>query len=615
METEEMKDLIAKYEAETDLNEKAIQALHIADLLQNRYHRFNDAQAYLVEALAIAEQTQEDTLIYYCYNSMGELYVDMQKADQAEQAFFKAISIAESLNDDTLLTRPYINLGMLHYNLSNHYLSMDYLETALKLAEKQQDIFLIGMAMFNLARIFMDINEHKKAVNYLRNAFRLLRDQPFQRIACYVNLGISYAHLKDFSLSMGYYKRVIPLLHEVNNHIGVVEMYCRICEGYIYLNKYDKVMQYAQKALKYIEDYNIDTIQLEEHICLLYLRFYSETENIAETEKYIEKFLTFDVKNQEYLYLFYQVAYRFYEYQQKYDLAFSYLLKFHDLEKIIFDEEMNKNLAIRTANLEYEREKQRAELLHQKTEEMLKYQQIIVLKNSELIKMDEEKDNLMNTISHDLKNYLGSAQQALDIYKLKKQEEADNKYIKMVATATDRSLKLVKEILYSTKVSASPDSLSLQTVDMNTIIAENEDVLLLRGNQKGINIVFQYAPEPLMVQIDCEKWHRVFENLTTNAIKFTSSGKDIRISTKREDNYALICVADSGIGIAPENISKLFTPFSGVGRKGTDGEESTGLGLSIVKKLIELHGGSIQVTSEVGRGTEFVVKLVLVNNA
>jgi len=598
MENDQLTNLLTIYESATDPLEKLKHGYELARHYFFNLNQIEDAECCLLQLLQIAENINNEQEIADICNFLGAIYRNTQMFDEAKEALQRAISLGEKLQDYSLQRRAYINLGGLYQNIYNHSQAIDCFEKALKIAETLGDLEGMGLAITSIGRTYREINEHQKAVNYIRQALRILPADYTQIYLLYLNIAIAYAELKDYHLAIGYLKRAIPLLEKVNLRSAVAEFYCRISEALIKLKKYDKAMDYVLRAKMYIAEHQLDAVNVELRLCLILINIYYENGDIELTEQYIQKYLSLGEAEQERLRDFYAIAVTFYEKQGKIDQAYKYLQKYNEVNKAILDEEMQTNMAIKMANFEYEREKHTAEVLRQK--------------NDELLKLHAEKDNLMNTISHDLKNYLGATQQALDIFALKEKEMTENKYIKIVITSTARSLNLVKEILYSTKVSASADALNLQTVNISSVVAENEDTLNLRASKKGINVVFEYAPEPLMVQLDSEKWHRVFENLTTNAIKFTSAGKDIRISTKREGEFALITIADSGIGIASENIGKLFTPFSGVGRKGTDGEESTGLGLSIVKKLVELHGGEIMVTSEVGKGTEFVVTLKII---
>jgi len=612
MDHDPLSEAITSFQTETDLLEKARQGFQIARYYHLNLYQLEVALEYFLQALQIAEELQNEQEISIICNGLGSLYAAMRDPQNAKETLQRAISLGESLQDDTLLPRPYINLGGVYSTEYNHLLALECYEKALKIAEKLGDQELIGLSVTSVGRIYTDIGEWEKSKQYNQQALNILPPEANQRFVCYINMAIAYMATKEFTQAIECYTKAIPLLEKVNFQAAVAEMHCHIAEALNNMKNYDRALEYALKAKKYVDDNQISDINVNIVITVVLLKIYIERGDDNEVEHCIQHFFSLDVKRADYLFNSYQSISSFYEKQGKSDLALLYYKKSQEAYKLATDEEMSKNLALKTANFEYEREKQKAELLKQKNEEMARYQQIIEQTNQELLKMHEEKDNLMNTISHDLKNYLGATQQALDIFTLKEKDMADNKYIRIVSTSTARSLNLVKEILYSTKLVTSGDGLSLQTVDLNKVISENEDSLLLRASKKGVKIVFLYTNEPLLVQLDSEKWHRIFENLTTNAIKFTCAGNDIHISTKKEGDYALISIKDSGIGIPPDSLEKLFIPFSGVGRKGTDGEESTGLGLSIVKKLVELHSGTIEVSSEVGVGTEFVVKLGLV---
>jgi len=604
METTEIQEMFAEYEACTDDFERVD---HLFKISKYYFNLLTDNEAgikYSLLALQKAEELSYDAKICDICNGLGVMYRRAESRDLANEYFQRAIAVSESLGDYVTHALANMNLGLLYYDEYNITVALEYINKGIKTAEQNGDERLRAISYSKVALVYMFIGKYEKAVENLRQSLKLL-SSPTELTSIYYNIAQAYGGLDDYALAIGYYKKAAPLYKSVHHHSYLIDTYCNIADAYISLQKYDKVTKYLHLAKDYIAENNIIDRNIDTVICNAFINLYLHTGNSVEMEKCIEQFLALDVTDHIQLQSFYRYITEYYEKQGKYDLAYTYLQKLQAENAILLEDEMQKNMAIKTANYEYEREKQ-------KNEELLRSHMIIEQKNEELLVMHAEKDNLMNTISHDLKNYLGSIRQALDIYSMKEKDVLENKYIKIIDTTTNRSLNLVKEILYSTKVSASADSLSFQTVDINNVIAEVEETLRLRGDKKQIKIIFEYATEPLMVQLDSEKWHRVFENLTTNAIKFTPTGNDIYITTRREGEYAWISIKDTGIGISPENIGKLFTPFSGVGRKGTDGEESTGLGLSIVKKLVELHGGVIEVSSEVGHGTEFVVKLKIV---
>ena len=115
--------------------------------------------------------------------------------------------------------------------------------------------------------------------------------------------------------------------------------------------------------------------------------------------------------------------------------------------------------------------------------------------------------------------------------------------------------------------------------------------------------------------LDQDKTKEVLINLISNSLKFTPEGGWIKVICARQDGRVLVTVQDSGVGIAKEDIPKLFDKFIQFGRRAGPGEKGTGLGLAIVKKLVEMHGGTIDVESEVGQGTTFAISLPLTAEA
>jgi signal transduction histidine kinase len=129
------------------------------------------------------------------------------------------------------------------------------------------------------------------------------------------------------------------------------------------------------------------------------------------------------------------------------------------------------------------------------------------------------------------------------------------------------------------------------------------------AERKQIHLKIDDFPQEIYIQAQSEKIVRVLENLISNAIKFSFEKSDILIGCQKIDNKVVIFVKDEGIGI-PENLrQKLFDRFTKSGRLGTLGEKSLGLGMNIVRKIVELHEGNIDIESAVGKGT--TIKIIL----
>jgi len=336
MESEQLKEMIANYEAETDLLNKVRQGSQIASFYSNKLDQYEEAQRYWQEVIRIAEQLQDDKELSVIYNTLGEFYKNIQDPEKAKQTFLQAISYGEKSTDTQLLPRPYINLGNIYVDELNFPQALHCFEEAKVIAERLKDDILIGIAISSIGRAYLEHHDFKQAIKYLRQSLKLLPNGTFNRCAVYVNLGIAYGQLNDDSLSIGYFKRVIPILQTLNIKVGIAEMYLRISEVYITDHRYDKATYYVKIAQDYIEENQIEDHNLECYLCLLFVRLHAGNELIDETEQCIQKFLSLGVTNRDFLFAFYDTATGFYAKQKNYDLASQYAKKFSELERKIF---------------------------------------------------------------------------------------------------------------------------------------------------------------------------------------------------------------------------------------------------------------------------------------
>ena len=172
-----------------------------------------------------------------------------------------------------------------------------------------------------------------------------------------------------------------------------------------------------------------------------------------------------------------------------------------------------------------------------------------------------------------------------------------------------RLSKLINNIVDSSKIQTGFFELHLSN---NNIVEVVEDIVMSVTNftdSKGINIIFDTDIEEKIIACDPEKIERVVLNLISNAIKFSDKGDEIFIDVKDKNEFVEISVKDNGIGIEEKNLDAIFDRFKQVDKSLSRNAEGTGIGLSLVKSIVELHGGHIYAESEVGKGSKFIVKL------
>lgn len=229
---------------------------------------------------------------------------------------------------------------------------------------------------------------------------------------------------------------------------------------------------------------------------------------------------------------------------------------------------------------------------------------------------DKIKNEFFCNLSHELKtpiNVMLSALQVLNLMEINKSnseyEEKVKKYYNIMKQNSYRLLRLVNNLIDITKIDAGYFNLTLKNED---IVAIMEDITMSvtdYAENKGLELIFDTDIEEKIIVCDADKIERILLNLLSNAIKFTPSGGNILVNVTDKDSGILVSVKDTGVGIPADMKSSIFDRFVQVDKSLSRNREGSGIGLSLVKSLIEMHGGKISVESEYGSGSEFIIEL------
>lgn len=168
--------------------------------------------------------------------------------------------------------------------------------------------------------------------------------------------------------------------------------------------------------------------------------------------------------------------------------------------------------------------------------------------------------------------------------------------------------KLIGELLNSAALEMGDITLELDEVVLPVLVSAIASRYDHSAEQKGQRIVVE-ALEHIVILGDMERLEQVFDNLVSNAVKYSPHGTTIRLRTTQNQTHARCEVQDEGPGISEEDRQKLFGFFQRLSAQPTGGESSNGVGLAIVKKIVDLHRGTIRAESELGKGTTFIVEL------
>jgi PAS domain S-box-containing protein len=224
-----------------------------------------------------------------------------------------------------------------------------------------------------------------------------------------------------------------------------------------------------------------------------------------------------------------------------------------------------------------------------------------------LMELDRLKSNFVNAVTHELRTPLTSIMGYAEFLEDEiggSLAESQQEFVRQIQRGSRRLEYLLNDLLDFARIEAGSFRLRLATADLGQKIHEIVDSLRPQAEEGGICLQVDLPETPLVLRMDSQRIGQVLINLIGNALKFTEPGGQIIVRARQEGTLIRCEVADTGIGIAPEDIPKLFQRFSQL-ESGVKQGKGTGLGLSISKALIDAHGGTIGVQSEPRRGSTF----------
>lgn len=218
------------------------------------------------------------------------------------------------------------------------------------------------------------------------------------------------------------------------------------------------------------------------------------------------------------------------------------------------------------------------------------------------------RDLFMSVISHDLRSpfngILGFADLLVQDYNELSDEDRKN-CIRNIQLSAETAFKLLENLLEWSRIQTGKIQFTFEEVNLGRLVYENFMLLKATADKKQIHL-YNFAPPDCFLYADRNSMLTVLRNLLSNAIKFTPNGGKITVRAVQADNFWEISITDTGIGMSPENLLKLFIAGESVKTKGTDNEQGTGLGLILCKEFVEKNGGTLKAESKPGEGSTFI---------
>ncbi|GGF06288.1 PAS domain-containing sensor histidine kinase [Halobacillus andaensis] len=230
---------------------------------------------------------------------------------------------------------------------------------------------------------------------------------------------------------------------------------------------------------------------------------------------------------------------------------------------------------------------------------------------TDMKKLEQMRKDFVANVSHELKTPItsirGFSETLLD--GAMKDEQMLNQFLEIILKESERLQSLIQDLLELSKVEREDFHLTIEQINMQNFLRDLVPMIEHQAAQRNISLQANISGSTL-VEGDSSRLKQVFINLMSNAINYTGENGEVRLDFQEYNDHVVVSIEDNGVGIPEEEIPRIFERFYRVDKARSRNSGGTGLGLAIVKHIVEAHHGSIQVESEVGKGTIFHVKLI-----
>ncbi len=534
---------------------------------------------------------------------------DIQAALAAgEEAYQLTDALPKSTRQNLLLRAVNFLIGV-HYHLGNYAVALDlYLKHLDEISTgdaKQDQANLFN----NLSGIYGALGDYAMAISMLEQTIDIRRETNDHKglASALLNMGNACLRQHRFEDALRTYTESLQCAQKASLNREQGSAYYAIGNVYAEQEQYDEAVANFEKALSITtaerdENNRIFTLQA---IGKIYAKKVFSKFNIDTAIAFLNDALkeAESLQNKRAVYFILKELAIAHESAGKFEEALRYERAYRDLKDDLVGEEQQK----RTQSLM---------ILHQ-TEQAKKDAGLERLKNIELadaLKKVEEanafKTELLGIAAHDLKNPLQVIQGFAALIEESGADQQAKRYSQTIQASSARMLKLIKELLETAALDSGKLDLNKIPVNLADLLRAVAEHNRPNAEKKSQTIELELE-ENAIVEIDVERMREVFENLVSNAVKYSQSGKRIVVGSRPSELGVEVFVKDEGQGLTEEDKQKLFGKFQRLSARPTGGESSTGLGLSIVKQLVELHGGKVWAESDgKNKGTTFFVELL-----
>lgn len=522
--------------------------------------------------------------------------------------YLRCLDLSRQSNLSAYETSALSDLGFIYTNIKNPQKAKEYYQLAAELSIKRNEAASIITNFTNLGAICNQLDQEDSALYYLNKAsamavlFPEYGDLTFLRN----NIGNAWFKKKEWEKALYYFRMNLQENTARNDKDQLWYDVLNMGDVFIELKKYDSARIFLANAMELAKE--LGSKRKEADVFSLYSKYYSRIKNFEAAFEALQQWNKFDtsVVNQETRQTIIEMEERFHarerEQQNKLLLTQIEAEKLRTRQLLIWILAIG-GIAVLTTYFFF--------LIRKKNSILEQNNSLIQQQNTKLANLNAEKNSLISIVSHDLGTPFASIRMWNQLLEADRHALSldQQKAVERIKTSLDSGEALIRNILDVEKEEINERTIHLEPVNIPELIKATIEDHAAKAEKKKIAIHYLQEHDVLSIITDKQLLKRVFDNLLSNAIKFSPSGRNIYIEFSGTNEKAIVCFRDEGPGIPEVELKTLFSKYGKTSIRPTAGEPSTGLGLSIVKRIMQELNGEINCDSEEGKGSSFTVSL------
>lgn len=532
-------------------NTGRIRAMNIKAKALFQQNKYKESLALLFDGLRMCRQPDDNKQVAYIYGEIGYLYYAQKQFAQSKSYYYRQIDILRKLNGTDSLADPLINLATMHEALHEYDSSLILLNQVGDIVSRNSNMRQHGYYYLNRGVLMQYLNKLDSAAYYYTAAYNAWSAIGFesQLYKATFNLGYIADQQNDHRKAIEYYKRTEQSVRKFGLQREIAHVYGTMAEAYAAMGQYDS--------------------------------------------------------------------------------GYKYLLQYVVINDSVTQSDFNTNLA--KLDKQYQAEKsqqtireQQAKLDRQHNRILLTVAALLIVVLASVVilgylsfgrrvqkQVDEAKSRFFANVAHEIRTPLSMIQGPVKLLKDKVTDPDMLYQLDIADRNTARLNDLMNQMLAIAKIDAASYTLNESLGDPTTFIEIIAKGFEQQATDKGLSMTLNLPADRGNALFDKDALEKIVANLISNAIKYTSAGGSIGLDVAGHDNEWIITVWDTGAGIAKNEQSQIFDRFYRTRQHKNDGSKGTGIGLALVKELVHLMNGTVEVVSEPGRGAAFTVVLPL----